>query len=428
MSAGVATPPARQRIDVQRIDVSCAHRCDVDFDTFLIRVCTYNIHIPASIATIVAASRRNWPVSPPTPKRMAAFATPIRGPRGVAHCGRYHGKTCHTKTCASVQLAGCGSAVPDLVLTNRDLEAYVETSDEWIVSRTGIKKRHILSEGETLSSHAAASALKALEMARVLPEDVDLIIMATSSPDDLFGSATSVQATIGATKAAAFDLTAACSGFVMALATGAQFIRAGTYRNVLVIGADALSRYIDWRDRNTCVLFGDGSGAVLLRAGEDGEQCGLLGIDMHSDGSGLKNLNCSFAGKGNKPDGEEASSTGSYNNLHMNGQEVFKFAVRAVPRVLEAALEDAGIAKEELDWLVLHQANMRILASAAERLGVPPERVVSNLSDYGNTSAASIPIALDEAVRRGDIKRGDVLGLAGFGAGLSWAAAIVRWG
>eukprot|EP00889_Picochlorum_renovo_P003244 jgi/Picre1/30274/NNA_005638.t1 len=260
-------------------------------------------------------------------------------------------------------------------------------------------------------------------------EEVDLIILATSSPDDLFGSATTVQAEIGAKKAAAFDLTAACSGFVMALATGSQFIRSGTYKNVIVIGADALSRYIDWRDRNTCVLFGDGSGAVVLRAHEDANApCGLLGIDMHSDGEGLKHLNCPFSGHGNKPEGEGASSEGSYSNLSMNGQEVFKFAVRAVPNVIGAALKDAGMTKEDIDWLVLHQANMRILSSAADRLGVPPERVVSNLSEYGNTSAASIPLALDEAVRRGDIKKGDVLGLAGFGAGLSWASAVVRWG
>jgi len=339
-----------------------------------------------------------------------------------------NGASSSLKANAAVQIAGVGSDVPKLVLTNQDLEKYVDTSDEWITTRTGIKKRHILGEGETLAGLASSAASKALEMAGVAPDDVDLIILATSSPDDLFGSATTVQATIGAKKAAAFDLTAACSGFVMGLTTGAQFIRSGTYKNVLVIGADVLSRYVDWRDRNTCVLFGDGSGAVLLRAAEEGDACDLLGIDMHSDGEGLKNLNCAFAGKGNKPEGDEASSAGAYNNLFMNGQEVFKFAVRAVPKVLLAALKDANMEKEDLDWLVLHQANMRILASAADRLGVPPERVVSNLADYGNTSAASIPIALDEAVRRGDIKKGDVLGLAGFGAGLSWAAAIVRWG
>ena len=253
--------------------------------------------------------------------------------------------------------------------------------------------------------------------------------MSTSSPDDLFGSACAVQALLGATGAAAFDLTAACSGFVMGLITASQFIRAGTYKTVVVIGADALSRYVDWRDRGTCILFGDGCGAVVVRAAEDpATPCALLGMDMHSDGKGQKHLNAMFGGAGDKPSGEEASSRGAYCNLAMNGQEVFKFAVRAVPTVIEGALADAGMAKEEIDWLVLHQANMRILASAADRLGVPPERVVSNLADYGNTSAASIPLALDEAVRRGDIQPGQVLAIAGFGAGLSWASAIVRWG
>ncbi|KAL4858291.1 3-oxoacyl-[acyl-carrier-protein] synthase 3 [Chlorella vulgaris] len=337
-------------------------------------------------------------------------------------------------------------------LTNDDLAKLVDTSDEWIASRTGIKKRHILAAGESLSSHAAAASLKALEMAGVNPEDVDLVVMATSSPDDLFGSATAVQASralpggiwlcdvaqflqsgtlcahayisivtrhsmavpcmspamqaeIGATKAAAFDLTAACSGFVMALVTGAQFIRAGTYKNVVVIGADALSRYIDWRDRSTCILFGDGCGAVVLSAKEDGS-CGLLGLDMHSDGKGMRHLNCVFAGEGMKPLSEGQASD----------------------EVIEAALVDAKMDKTQIDWLVMHQANMRIMSAAADRLGVPPERVVSNLAQYGNTSAASIPLALDEAVRRGDIKPGEVLAMAGFGAGLSWASAIVRWG
>lgn len=367
-------------------------------------------------------------------------ASVLAGTARFVHGPFRRGQWCMTKSATqdrkivmnamtSVQLAGCGSSVPELVLTNEDLQKYVDTNDEWITTRTGIKKRHILNEGESLSTHASISATKALEMAGISPEEVDLIILATSSPDDLFGSATTVQASIGATKAAAFDLTAACSGFVMALATGAQFIRSGTYKTVVVIGADALSRYVDWRDRNTCVLFGDGSGAVVLRANEDEcAPCGLLGIDMNSDGNGLKNLNCPFAGQGNKPEGSSASTNGAYSNISMNGQEVFKFAVRAVPTVIGGALENAGLQKEDIDWLVLHQANMRILSSAAERLGVPSDRVVSNLAEYGNTSAASIPLALDEAVRRGDIKKGDVLGLAGFGAGLSWAAAVVRWG
>lgn len=329
---------------------------------------------------------------------------------------------------AGVRLAGVGSSVPEKFLTNSDLAQLVDTSDDWITSRTGIKKRHILSEGESLGSHASAACLRALDMAGVAAEDVDLIVMATSSPDDLFGSATTVQAEIRASRAAAFDLTAACSGFVMGLVTGAQYIRAGTYKTVLVIGADALSRYIDWRDRSTCILFGDACGAVVMTAKDDGS-CALLGIDMHSDGTGMRHLNCAFAGEGMKPlSNGHASDEGSYSNLHMNGQEVFKFAVRAVPTVIEAALADAGMEKQQIDWLVMHQANMRIMSAAADRLGVPAERVVSNLAQYGNTSAASIPLALDEAVRRGDIKPGEVLAMAGFGAGLTWASAIVRWG
>jgi 3-oxoacyl-[acyl-carrier-protein] synthase III len=332
-------------------------------------------------------------------------------------------------TTVGVKLMGVGSAVPEKILTNADLEKLVETNDEWITSRTGIKQRHILGEGESLSQLAATASQRALDMAGVAAEDVDLVILATSSPDDLFGSACAVQALIGAKNAAAFDLTAACSGFVMALITASQYIRAGTYGNVIVIGADALSRYIDWRDRSTCILFGDGCGAVVLSANSDpSAPCSLLGQDMHSDGNGQKHLNALFAGQGNKPNSAEASGAGAFCNIGMNGQEVFKFAVRAVPTVIEGALKNASMTKDEIDWLVLHQANMRILNSAAERLGVPADRVVANLSNYGNTSAASIPLALDEAVRKGDIKAGETVAMAGFGAGLSWASAIVRWG
>jgi 3-oxoacyl-[acyl-carrier-protein] synthase III len=330
-----------------------------------------------------------------------------------------------------VRLAGCGSSVPQKALTNHDLEKLVETNDEWITSRTGIRKRHVLAEGEGIATHAAAAGAKALEMAAVSPDQVDLIILATSSPDDLFGSACATQAILGAKNAAAFDLTAACSGFVMALVTGSQFIKTGTYKNILVIGADALSRYVDWRDRSTCILFGDGCGAVLLTAQPDGTPCSLLGLQMKSDGNGQRHLNALFSDADQcKPLSEDgkASGQGSYCNIGMNGQEVFKFAVRAVPTVIQGALDDAGLDKSVIDWLVLHQANARILSAAADRLGVPMERVVANLSEYGNTSAASIPLALDEAVRRGDIKGGQVLGMAGFGAGLSWAGAIVRWG
>lgn len=302
----------------------------------------------------------------------------------------------------------------------------------------------MLAPGESLTQHAAASASAALEMAGVPASDVDMVLLSTSSPDDLFGSACAVAAQIGASKAVAFDLTAACSGFVLGLVTGSQYIRTGAARNVLVVGADALSRYVDWRDRGTCILFGDGCGAVLLTTadgdgdggsdGSDGSKNvadGLLGSSMASDGAGQKHLNALFAcdgGKALSSDDALASGRGAYANIAMNGQEVFKFAVRAVPAVLEAAMRDARVDAGDVDWLVLHQANQRILDAAASRLGIPSERVVSNLAEYGNTSAASIPLALDEAVRAGKIKKGDTLAIAGFGAGLTWAGAIVRWG
>lgn len=292
---------------------------------------------------------------------------------------------------------------------------------------THISERHILSPGESLTDHAAAASSAALEMAGVAPDSVDVVILATSSPDDLFGSATSVAAAVGASNAVAFDVTAACSGFVVALVTAAQYVRSGSVRSVLVIGADALSRYVDWRDRGTCILFGDGAGAVVVTAADSGD-CALRGFKMASDGAGLKHLNAPFACAGGKASGADPSGKGAFANIAMNGQEVFKFAVRAVPSVLEAALQDAGLPPSAIDWLVLHQANQRILDAAASRLGVPSDRVVSNLARYGNTSAASIPLALNEAVRAGDIKAGDTLAVAGFGAGLTWAGAIVRWG
>ncbi|GFR46151.1 hypothetical protein Agub_g7678 [Astrephomene gubernaculifera] len=332
---------------------------------------------------------------------------------------------------AAEMLIGVGSSVPETFLTNHDLEKLVDTNDEWIVTRTGIRKRHVLGKGETLSQHGITSAKRALEMAGISAQELDLVLFCTSSPDDLFGCACQVQAGIGASRAVAFDLTAACSGFVVGLVTAAQYIRAGTYRNVLVLGGDALSRFIDWRDRGTCILFGDGCGAVVVSANPDPAAPGaLLGHDMGSDGAGRKHLYCDFTGADLKPlsEGAAPSSHASYGNLHMAGQEVFKFAVRTVPTVIDNALARANMQKEEVDWLVMHQANQRILDAAAQRLGLPSERVVSNLAQYGNTSAASIPLALDEAVREGRIRAGDKLAMAGFGAGLTWAGAIVRWG
>uniref|UniRef100_A0A7S0USX3 beta-ketoacyl-[acyl-carrier-protein] synthase III n=1 Tax=Polytomella parva TaxID=51329 RepID=A0A7S0USX3_9CHLO len=351
------------------------------------------------------------------------------------------------KEMTGCRLMGVGSCTPKLVLHNRDMEKFVNTTDEWICSRTGIRERHIIGRGETLTQLSINAAQRALEMAGVSAKDVDMIIMATSTPDDTFGNACQVQYGVGASKAVAFDLSAACSGFVVALNTAVQFIRTGSAHRILVIGADAMSRIIDWRDRSTCVLFGDGAGAVLLSASDCPEavatkapnsnstapsssDCALLGMFMASDGQGHKSLKAVYAGEHEKPlqPDDVASGHASYKNVQMAGQEVYKFAVRTVPAALETALKRAELNKSDVDWLVMHQANQRIMDAAAARLNLAPTRVVSNLARYGNTSAASIPLALDEAVRDGRIQHGDVLAMVGFGAGLTWASAIVKWG
>ncbi|KAI5068131.1 hypothetical protein GOP47_0016476 [Adiantum capillus-veneris] len=330
------------------------------------------------------------------------------------------------------KLIGCGSAIPKRVLSNDDLSKIVDTSDEWISQRTGIRNRRVLSDGETITSLAVESAKNALEMAKVQAEDIDLIILCTSSPDDLFGSAPQVQRDLGCSKALAFDITAACSGFVLGLVTGTRFIKGGGFQNVLVIGADALSRYVDWTDKGTCILFGDAAGAVVLQAASD-DQDSLLGFDFHSDGQGQKHLHVRVGADEVFDQDERSNGTihlptkAAPSCLKMNGREVFKFAVQSVPQAVEAALKEAGITGQNLDWLLLHQANQRILDAVAEKLNVPSERVISNLAHYGNTSAASIPLALDEAVRAGKVKPGDVLGTAGFGAGLTWGSVIIKW-
>lgn len=341
---------------------------------------------------------------------------------------------------------GIGSAAPKTVITNVDLEGVVETSDEWIRTRTGISQRRVLtfpgndeenSEGqekESLVDLSSAAAKSALEMSGMSPDDVDLIICATSSPDDLFGDATTVAKNLGCKNAFAFDLTAACSGFLFGLVTAGQFMdRKGSgVKNAIVVGADALSRWVDWDDRNSCILFGDGAGAMVLQGTSDGDgTCGLLGYSAHSNGLGHDDLMCGFKGEpvlvSTPGDGVELTK-GSYNFLSMNGKEVYKFATREVPTVLGEALDAAEMTVDDIDWLLLHQANIRIMETVAKRLGVPMEKVITNLSDYGNTSAGSIPIALDEAVRSGKVKKGDTIACAGFGAGLSWGAAIIRWG
>jgi 3-oxoacyl-[acyl-carrier-protein] synthase-3 len=323
-------------------------------------------------------------------------------------------------------MTGCGSATPAQFLSNEELSQIVETSDEWIKSRTGIGKRHLADQSVSLSQLAAQAAIKALEMAQVSPRDIDLILLATSTPDDLFGSAAQVQSQIGANRAIAFDLTAACSGFLVGLVTATQFIRTGTYRNVLVIGADVLSRWLDWNDRATCVLFGDGAGAVVCQANDTKDN--ILGFELHSDGSQNGSLNLAYEGE-ELPLKEGVSvQKGTYKPLTMNGREVYRFAVAKVPEVIEKALYRANLTTSDIDWLVLHQANQRIMDAVSERLKLPPEKVISNLSEYGNTSAASIPLALDEAVRSGKVKKGDIIASSGFGAGLTWGGIIFRWG
>jgi 3-oxoacyl-[acyl-carrier-protein] synthase-3 len=325
-----------------------------------------------------------------------------------------------------MRLVGCGSALPVASITNDALSARVDTSDEWIRSRTGIGARRVAGPGETVTTLAADAARACLAHAGWEPDDVDLILLATSSPDDLFGTAPRVQAALGARRAVAFDLTAACSGFLFALITAAQYIRGGTMRRVIVIGADQLSRWVDWDDRRTCVLFGDGAGAVAVEAGPDGAD-DLLGFRMRSDGSRNACLTLAQTEVHRPLISDLSSQTGGFTPIHMNGQEVYKFAVREVPAVLAEVLEGCGVRAGELDWLLLHQANQRILDAVAERFSVPAERVLSNLAAYGNTSAATIPLMLDEAVRDGRIRPGQRIASSGFGAGLSWGGALLRW-
>ncbi|KAG6579425.1 3-oxoacyl-[acyl-carrier-protein] synthase 3 B, chloroplastic, partial [Cucurbita argyrosperma subsp. sororia] len=334
------------------------------------------------------------------------------------------------------KLVGCGSAVPSLQISNDDLAKLVDTNDEWISVRTGIRNRRVISgKDRSLTALAAEAARGALQMAQVDPDDVDLILMCTSTPEDLFGSAPQVQKALGCKRnPLSYDITAACSGFLLGLVSACSHIRGGGFSNVLVIGADALSRYVDWSDRASCILFGDAAGAVLVQAC-DTEEDGLFGFDLHSDGDGQRHLN---AGIKEKEMDQELGSNGSvvgfpprnvtYSCIQMNGKEVFRFAVRCVPQSIEAALQKAGIDSSNIDWLLLHQANQRIIDAVASRLEVPSERVISNLANYGNTSAASIPLALDEAVRSGKVKAGHTIATSGFGAGLTWGSAIIRWG
>ena len=326
---------------------------------------------------------------------------------------------------AGIAITGCGSAAPEAVLTNNHLAQMVETSDEWINSRTGMKNRHIASATESLGQLSALAAQRAIAMAGIQATDIDLIILATSTPDDLFGSACQIQGLIGATNAVAFDLTAACSGFIFALITAAQFVRTGTHQNVLIVGADVLSRWVDWSERSSCVLFGDGAGAVICQLNKSDR---LLSFGMYSNGSQNNSLNLNYQSQSKPLAADITAQHGNYQPVTMNGKEVYRFAVAKVPEAISKAMFQANITADEIDWLLLHQANQRIMDAVAKRLKIPPEKILSNIAEYGNTSAASIPLALDAAVRDGRVQPGHTIAASGFGAGLTWGAAIFKWG
>lgn len=316
---------------------------------------------------------------------------------------------------------GFGAALPKRVMTNQDIEGVVETSDEWIVQRTGIKQRYIAGEGETTSSLGEAAARAALENAGIKPEDIDLIIVATSTPDNTFpATAVNIQNRLGITGGFAFDVQAVCSGFVYAMATADLYIRGGMAKRVLVIGAETFSRILDWTDRTTCVLFGDGAGALVLEAGEgEGSTSdrGVLTSNLRSDGSHKDKL---YVDGG-------PSTTGTVGHLRMEGREVFKHAVGMITDVIEAAFEATGTTADDLDWLVPHQANRRIIDGSAKKLGIPTEKVVITVDQHGNTSAASIPLALAVAASDGRIKQGDLVMLEAMGGGFTWGAVLLRW-
>ncbi len=325
-----------------------------------------------------------------------------------------------------VALVGSGSATPSQSLSNEELGHRVETSDSWIKARTGIGSRCVIGPDETLVQLSHRAGLSALSMAGWDPESIDLILLATSSPDDLFGSAPKIQALLAAKNAVAFDLTAACSGFLFALVTAAQFLRNGSFRRVLVIGADQLSSWVNWDDRTTCVLFGDGAGAVAMEA-VDASQDDLLGYLLRSDGSRGDSLQLPQIRDHLPLVSGTSHQRGGFDPIQMNGQEVYKFAVREVPALLEKLLNETQISADSIDWLLLHQANQRILDAVAERFSIPSQKVLSNLGSYGNTSAATIPLMLDQAVKDGRVSSGDLIATSGFGAGLSWGAALIRW-
>ncbi len=319
-------------------------------------------------------------------------------------------------------IRGCGAYLPEKVLTNEELSRLVDTTDDWITERTGIKERHIAAEGELTSDLGVAAAKRALEAAGIDGTDIDLIILATSTPDQTFpATAVTIQAALGATQGAAFDIQAVCSGFVYALTTADNFLKSGQHKRALVIGAETFSRILDWEDRTTCVLFGDGAGAVVLEAqrvtGKTMEDRGIIGSVLRSDGR-YKNMLYVDGGP---------SSSKSVGHLRMQGREVFRFAVSAIAEVIDDTLKAYDLSPDDIDWFVPHQANKRILDGTAKKLGIPAEKIVMTLERHGNTSAASIPLALDTAIRDGRLKKGNLVLMEAMGGGFTWGSVLARW-
>jgi 3-oxoacyl-[acyl-carrier-protein] synthase III len=327
-------------------------------------------------------------------------------------------------------IAGCGSYLPQRVVTNEELADKVETDDNWIVSRTGIRQRYIAADGEMTSDLALAAAERALDHAGIPASDVDLLILATTTPDQTFpATATKVQHRLGMTNGAAFDIQAVCSGFVFGLSVADNFIKAGQAKTVVLIGAETFSRILDWEDRTTCVLFGDGAGAVVMRAAENGEETEDYGEAGHNRGRGVLSTHIHSDGATNDllyVDGGP-SSTQTVGHVRMNGREVFRHAVTNLAAIVDETLEANGLSTDDIDWLVPHQANKRILDGTARKLGMPIDKIVVTVDRHANTSAASIPLALDEAVKDGRIKAGDLVLLEAMGGGLTWGAGLVRW-
>uniref|UniRef100_A0A4D6WX26 Beta-ketoacyl-[acyl-carrier-protein] synthase III n=1 Tax=Pleonosporium borreri TaxID=2575635 RepID=A0A4D6WX26_9FLOR len=324
------------------------------------------------------------------------------------------------------RILATGSAVPSSSVSNQQISNILDTSNEWIVTRTGIQKRHIfLGSNKSIIDLAVLAAFRALQQCSIDPLEVDVIILATSSPNDLFGSASQIQYKIGAFNAFAFDLTAACSGFVVSLVTAIQFLQNSTYRNILVIGADVLSKWVNWSDRSTCILFGDGAGAIILQSClKKNNQ--ILGFHLNTDGKHYKSLSLAYCEKLSNQLKIDICQ-GLFDYIAMNGKEVYKFAVSKVPLSIIACLKSANLSINDIDWLLLHQANQRILNAVANKLEIHCSKIISNVEKYGNTSAASIPLALDETVRVKKIKKNDIIVISGFGAGLTWGTVIIKW-